>query len=270
MPVEVSQLNYYPVKSCAGIRLTTAQIGTRGIEYDREWAIVDAHSHMVLTQRQIATLCLIKPSIQNSGAAVSLLLSGEGMPGTEIPVVDGEEVETRFPWGPVSRGQDQGDTAANWLSSYLKRDCRLLHFSPHFVRQVDQEFAKRTTDQTGYADDFAFLLISEGSLQELNSHLVEPLPMNRFRPNIVVRGATSYAEDEWKMVRIGNVVFDVVHPCGRCVITTVNQDNASKGVEPLHTLAKIRNVNNSLLFGMHLAHHAKGSIALNDEVEVLE
>ena len=270
MPSEVSQLNYYPVKSCAGIGLTTAQIGTRGIEHDREWAILDAHSHMVLTQRQIATICLIRPSIQNSGAAVSLLLDGEDMPGTEIPVVDGEEVETRYPWGPVCRGLDQGDAAANWLSSYLQRDCRLLRFSPNFVRQVDQKCAKRTTDQTGFADDFAFLLISEESLQELNSHLTEPLPMNRFRPNIVVRGATSYAEDDWKVIRIGNVVFDVLQPCARCVITTINQDDASKGVEPLHTLAKIRKVDNSLLFGMHLAHHAKGSIALHDEVELLE
>jgi hypothetical protein len=145
-----------------------------------------------------------------------------------------------------------------------------LHFSPNFVRQVDQQYAKRTTDQTGYADDFGWLLISEESLQELNSHLAEPLPMNRFRPNIVVRGTTSFAEDDWKVIRIGNIVFDVVKPCGRCVITTVNQDDASKGVEPLRTLAKIRKVDNSLLFGMHLAHHAKGSIALHEEVEVLE
>jgi len=270
MPIEVSQLNYYPVKSCAGIGVTTAQIGTRGIEHDREWAIWDAHAHIVLTQRQIAKLCLIKPSIQNSGAAVLLLLDGDDMPGIEIPVVDGEEVEARFPWGPVCRGLDQGDAAANWLSSFLQRDCRLLHFSPDFVRQVDQDYAKRTTDQTGFADDFAWLLISEESLQDLNSHMAEPLPMNRFRPNIVVRGATSYAEDGWKMIRIGNVVFDVVKPCGRCVITTVNQDDASKGGEPLHTLAKVRKVDNSLLFGMHLAHYANGSIALHDEVEVLE
>lgn len=270
MPIEVSQLNFYPVKSCAGIGLTTAQIGTRGIEHDREWAILDAHSRMVLTQRQMATMCLIKPSIQNSATAFSLRLDGENMPGTEIPVVDGEEVETRFPWGPVCRGQDQGDAAADWLSSYLKHDCRLLHFSPDFVRQVDQQLAKRTTDQTGYADDFAFLLISEESLQELNSHMETPLPMNRFRPNIVVRGATSYAEDKWKVIRIGNVVFDVVQPCSRCVITTVNQADASKGVEPLHTLAQIRKVGNDLLFGVHLAHHATGSIALHDEVEVLE
>lgn len=270
MSIEVSQLNYYPVKSCAGISLDAAQIDLRGIEHDREWAVLDAHSGAVLTQRQAAKMCLIKPSVKNSGATFSLLLNSEDKAGIEVPVVDGEEVETSFPWGPVCRGLDQGDAAATWLSSYLQRDCRLLHFSPNYVRQVPQEFAKRATDQTGYADDFAWLLLSEESLQELNSHMAEPLPMNRFRPNIVVRGTTAFGEDKWKMIRIGNVVFDVVKACGRCVITTVNQADASKGVEPLKTLAKYRKVENSLLFGMHLAHHTNGSIALHDEVEVLE
>ena len=270
MPIEVSQLNYYPVKSCAGISLSKAQICTRGIEHDREWAVWDVHSRTVLTQRQAAKLCLIKASVQNSGAAVALQLNVEAMSPLEIPVVDSEEVETTFPWGPVCRGLDQGDAAAKWLSSYLERECRLLHFSPSFVRQVDQQVAKRPTDQTGFADDCAFLLLSDESLRELNSQLVEPLPTNRFRPNIVVRGATSYAEDDWKVIRIGDVVFDVLQKCGRCVITTVNQADASKGVEPLHTLAKHRKFGNKLMFGVHLAHRANGSIALHDEVEVLE
>ena len=270
MPIKVSQLNYYPVKSCAGIPLNAAKIDARGIEHDREWAVLDAQARTILTQRQTAKLCLIKPSIQNSGATVSLSLNGDGMPGARIPVVDGEEVETRLPWGPVCRGLDQGEAAADWISTYLQRDCRLLHFSPNFLRPVDQDFAKRTTDQTAFADDFAFLLLSEESLNDLNSHIAEPVPMNRFRPNIVVRGVTAYAEDGWKLIRIGNVVFDVLHQCGRCVITTVNQDNATKGVEPLHTLAKHRKFGSSLVFGMHLAHQANGSIAVHDEVEVLE
>ncbi len=270
MPVKVSQLNYYPVKSCAGIGLSTAQIGKRGIEHDREWAIWDAHARIVLTQRQAAKLCLIKPTVQNSGSAVLLQLDVDGMPRLETPVVEGEEVETTFPWGPVCRGLDQGDAAAKWLSSYLERECRLLHFSPTFVRQVDQQVAKRPTDQTGFADDCAFLLLAEESLQDLNSQMAEPLPINRFRPNIVVSGASSYAEDDWKVIRIGDVVFDVLQRCGRCVITTVNQDDASKGVEPLHTLAKSRKFGNKLMFGVHLAHRANDSIALYDEVVVLE
>ncbi len=277
MAIIVSELNYYPVKSCAGIGLTTASIGARGVELDREWAIISAKPrkdearHDVLTQRQAPTLCLIKASIKSEGNdPSSVCLEVEGHGRIEVPVSDGKEFETVFAWGPVCRGLDQGEDAANWLSAYLQKDCRLLRFSPSYVRNVDREIAKRETDQTGFADDCPFLLLSEESLQDLNTHLPEALPMNRFRPNIVVKGVEPYAEDQWKIIRIGNVVFDVLQQCGRCVITTVDQSNGSKGMEPLHSLAKLRNVNNKLMFGVHLAHHNNGAISVNDVVEVLQ
>lgn len=277
MAIIVTELNYYPVKSCAGITLATAEIGSRGIVFDREWAIIAAQPrkgevrHDVLTQRQAPTLCLIKSRVKSAGAipaAVYLEVEGHGQ--IEVPVTSGEEFETVFPWGLVCRGSDQGDDAANWLSAYLQTECRLLRFSTDYVRQIDQQIAKRPTDQTAFADDCPFLLLSEESLQELNSHLGEALPMNRFRPNIVVKGVDPFSEDQWKIIRIGSVVFDVVQQCSRCVITTVDQRNASKGTEPLHTMAKLRNFGNKLMFGVHMAHHNKGAISVNDIVEVLE
>ncbi len=270
MPIEVSQLNYFPVKSCAGLALTEASIDARGIEHDREWAILDVHTGTILTQRQKPALCLIKTSVLNSGQTLRLDGNHDQMSSIDCPVVDGAEYETSFPWGPVLRGRDQGDAAAVWLTKTLERECRLLHFSPNFVRPIDPQIARRATDQTAYADDGAFLLLSEESLQNLNSHMSTALPMNRFRPNIVVSNVAPYAEDGWKVIRIGNVVFDVLQRCGRCVITTVDQEDGSKGPEPLRTLAKIRKFGNSLLFGVHLAHRSSGSIALHDQVEVLE
>lgn len=244
MKIEVSQLSYYPVKSCAGISLEKATIGEKGILLDREWAVIDAQSHEVLTQRQEPRLCLLKPTVQKTDNAFSILFETAEMPSVGFQLVDGKvEVETVFAWGPICRGVDQGDQIALWISTFLQRECRVLRFSPNFVRYVDPQIATRKTDQTAYADDCPFLLISEESLKELNSQMSQELHMDRFRPNIVVKGTTPFAEDGWKEIRIGDVAFDIVQPCGRCVITTVDQGNASKGREPLQTLAKIRNVN---------------------------
>jgi uncharacterized protein YcbX len=136
------------------------------------------------------------------------------------------------------------------------------------IRRVDPDFAN-PEDRVHLADGFPFLLISEASLEDLNSRLDEPLPMNRFRPNLVVRGVEPFAEDGWKNIRIGEMSFRVAKPCARCAITTVNQTTGQKGKEPLTTLAAFRKVNGEVMFGQNLIHESPGILRVGDGVEVL-
>lgn len=134
---------------------------------------------------------------------------------------------------------------------------------------MNAEYARRPSDQTGFADGYPLLILSQESLDDLNQRLAEPLPMNRFRPNLVVSGTEPYAEDTWKQIRIGEVVLDIVKPCARCVTTTTNQTNAERGKEPLATLAKYRNSERGALFGQNVIHAGPGTLTVGQAVEVL-
>ena len=138
------------------------------------------------------------------------------------------------------------------------------------VRLVDPDFATRPEDEVGFADGFPILLIAEESLADLNTRLAQPLPMNRFRPSIVMSGADApYAEDTWAEISIGPMTFSVVKACARCVTTTTNQLTAARGSEPLATLATYRRVARGVLFGQNLIHAAPGQILVGDEVSVV-
>jgi hypothetical protein len=266
MVIKVSELNFYPIKSCGGTTVDTADLALRGIAHDREWLIVD-ESNKFITQREIPALCLIKPVLSDSTSGLSL--SAPGMPPIEVPLTKTAGQRRVTVWSATCRADDQGDAIAAWLSRYLGVKCRLVRMADDYKRQVDQRYAKRKTDQVGFADDFPLLLISEESLADLNSRLAEPLPMNRFRPNIVVSGCEAFAEDQWKTIRIGEILFDVVKPCARCVITTIDQTNAHKGLEPLKLLAQYRNSRNRLLFGQNIVHQSAGQVRLGDLLNIL-
>ena len=151
-------------------------------------------------------------------------------------------------------------------------DCRLVRLPTDYRRQVDQTFATSAHDQVGFADGFPFLLIAEESLEDLNGRLAEPLPMSRFRPNIVVRGGGPFWEDRVGSFRIGAITFRCVKPCPRCSITTTDQATASVGKEPLRTLATFRRggihvpgpVRGAAYFGQNVTHDAAGVIRVGD------
>jgi uncharacterized protein YcbX len=139
-----------------------------------------------------------------------------------------------------------------------------------FVRPVDRDHAVRDGDQVGFADGYPLLLISEESLADLNARLSSPLPMNRFRPNVVIRGAAApFVEDRVRLLQIGNVVFHAVKPCSRCVTTTTDQETAKRGQEPLTTLATFRKAGSKVLFGQNLIHANQGMVGVGDEVKVI-
>ena len=257
-------LYVYPIKSCGGISLATAEVDERSIRHDRRWMLVDEHG-VFLSQREIPRLALVRVGIGGDG----LLLDAPGMPALDVPFApEGESVLARV-WDDLVEILRVGDEADRWFSRFLGVPCRLVYLPDRSVRPVAPTYAK-PGDRVGLSDGFPFLMISEASLGDLNGRLDHPLPMERFRPSLVVRGCGPFAEDGWRRVRVGGINFRVVKPCARCKITTVDQSSAETGKEPLRTLARYRKAGSEVFFGQNLIHDGTGVLNVGDAVEVIE
>lgn len=260
----LSAISRYPVKSLTGASCTSLAIDARGFVFDRRWMLID-DKQKFLTQRQHARMTLIRTVLDDNG---KLLLSAPGMSDHLVGDDDDDRIEVRV-WdddvmaSPVDRGADA------WLSAFLGMDCRLVRIPDDVVRPVDPDYAA-PTDQVGFADGFPFLLISQGSLDDLNARLDSPVPMARFRPNLVVDGCEPFAEDSWKRIRIGDVEFRVAKPCSRCIVPTIDPASAERSAEPLRTLTRYRKRDNKVYFGQNLIHNGPGRLEVGMPVEVLE
>ncbi|CAA9573561.1 MAG: Flavodoxin reductases (ferredoxin-NADPH reductases) family 1 [uncultured Thermomicrobiales bacterium] len=264
----VTALYHYPIKSCAGAALDVAALDARGIVHDREFMLVDAANGRFLTQRELPRMALITPRLDD-GADTVLTVSAPGVSPLSVPVRASGPTREVIVWRDGCRVVDQGDEIARWFAAFLGVACRLVRLADDFERKVDPAYATSARDQVGFADGFPLLLISEESLADLNARLAEPLPMNRFRPNVVVAGAGGpFAEDGWSRVRIGGTILHVVKACARCAITTTDQRTAAVGKEPLTTLATYRRGERGVLFGQNLIHEGPGTIRLGDRVEI--
>jgi uncharacterized protein len=260
--VTLSGLYVYPIKSCAGISLRRADLSAAGLRHDRRWMLVDEAGEF-MSQRAHPRMALISVRFAPEG----MILSAPDMDELEIPLCPQAEslIDVRV-WGDTNRGALVSEEADRWFTEFLEFPCRLVHKPDDDPRLVDSEYAE-SGDQVSFADGFAFLLISEASLEDLNGRLEEPLPMNRFRPNFVVRGCGPYAEDGWSRLRIGSVPFRVAEPCPRCAITTVDQRTGARDKEPLRTLATYRKSELGTVFGRNLIHDALGTVSVGDPVE---
>jgi uncharacterized protein len=257
-------LYVYPIKSCAGISLQSADLCATGLRYDRRWMLVDETGEF-MSQRTHPRMALISVRFDLE----HLIVTAPDMPELEIPLQQEDEnlIDVRV-WDDTNRGALVGEEADRWFGEFLECSCRLVYKPEDDLRLVDSLYAAEE-DQVGFADGFAFLLISEASLEDLNGRLEEPLTMNRFRPNLVVRGCGPYAEDGWSRVKIGNVPFRVAEPCPRCAITTVDQNTGTPGKEPLRTLATYRKTGLGAVFGCNLIHDALGTVRVGDPVETM-
>lgn len=253
----------YPVKSCRGTALESALVGPRGIVGDREYMLVDA-SGRFLTQRELPAMALIVPGLHDG----VLEVSAPGMPPLTVQPGGAASRATAVIWDDSCEVIDRGDVAAAWFTRYLRVACRLVQWAPDVVRRVDPERAPPDS-QVGFADGYPFLLAVQASLDELNARMPAPLPMNRFRPNVVVDGRAPFEEDMWLSLRIGGITFTVVKPCARCPITTVDQATAQVAKEPLRTLATFRRVaGEGVMFGQNLVHDSVGELRVGAPVDV--
>ncbi|HUP19371.1 MAG TPA: MOSC domain-containing protein [Gemmatimonadota bacterium] len=263
MSATVAGLFVYPVKSMSGIAVDQVDLDALGFPHDRRWMTTDAEGHF-LTQRVLPRLALVRTAIEGD----RLRLSADGA-ALELPLVP-----PAGPTEPVRVWRDDvgavpaGEDSDRWISDFLGLPARIFGFPPAAVRPAKRDPGGRGA-RIGFADAYPGLLISEESLEDLNGRLEEPLEMNRFRPNLVVRGAGPFAEDGWRRVRAGEVEFDVAGPCARCATTTVDQATGERGKEPLRTLATFRREGSEVMFGQNVVHAAPGRIRLGDPVEIL-
>ncbi|HEX2854694.1 MAG TPA: MOSC N-terminal beta barrel domain-containing protein [Opitutaceae bacterium] len=273
--MQLTGIFVYPVKSLGGFGVTTRAVDSLGLADDRRFMVVDADGRAV-TQRNVPRMALVSTEINST----TLELSAPGAGSIEVsrssvsPSATARRVSVWRSEGLVA--DDCGDEPASWLGNFLQVSCRLVQIGRQFDRPVLDPRAL-PTDRVSFADAHPFLVISEASLADLNARLVNQdkaaLPMNRFRPNLVVSGCAAFAEDGWTRFKIGELIFRSAGPCSRCVITTTDQATAEVGKEPLRTLATYRrdaaeptNVN----FGMNLIHETKsGTLRVGDNVELL-
>jgi uncharacterized protein YcbX len=269
--VWLASISTYPVKSCRGLNHERATVQPWGLAGDRRWVVVDDDGG-VLTQREEPRLTQVRPSIVDG----ALLLRHDRACDLVVPAVPGELDRVKL-WRttvPLSRAGEEADA---WLSHALERKVRLYYLDDPTRRPINPDYSA-PDDRVNLADGYPLLLTNAGSLAALNDWLVEespgegPLPMTRFRPNVVVDGAGAWAEDGWlgRRIRIGRVNLRAPKPCDRCVISTTDQETGARRREPLRTLARHRNVNQGLLFGVNLIPDGPGEIALGDEISVLD
>ena len=263
MTLRLTGINIYPIKSARGIALAEWETDTFGLRYDRRWMVVD-ESGTFITQRTHPRMALVAVKV---GHGV-LHIDAPGMPTLETPMHPPAAVITQVVvWNFSGPSTWLGEEAAFWFTAFLGTECSLVHMGDDVVRPANPLFAPRAT-RVSFADGYPILLISEESLADLNGRLSQPLPMNRFRPNLVVAGAEAYVEDGWKKIEIGGVPLRVVKPCPRCAITTTDQVTAERGHEPLRTLATFRRVNGEVMFGQNVVHETTGSLRVGDTVLV--
>jgi len=263
--ITVSSLIYYPIKACRGVEVDSSCVERMGLEHDRRMMVVTNEGEF-LTQREVPRLALVTPKLSEG----TLELSAPNYDSIQLGL------QTSGTTWPVniwkSKGVhaiDQGEEAAAWFSDWLGTPVRLVHFADGYKRIINEQYAVNADDHTGFADGYPILLTSEEGLQDLNSRLETPVPMNRFRPNLVVRGCEPFAEDTWNRIQIGDVELAVVKPCDRCVVTTVDKETLERSKEPLKTLGKYRKQKLGAIFGQNVIPLNEGRIRLGMNVEVL-
>jgi uncharacterized protein YcbX len=265
--LRLSAINVYPVKSAAGIAQSAWDVDAFGLRLDRRWMIVEPDGAFV-SQREQPRLALLRPEFQGD----RLVIRAEDRVAFELVLApNGGDEMTVSVWGGTTRGRAVSPAADAWLTGFLGIDCRLVHMPDDVVRPVRTDYAF-DGERTSFTDGFPFLLISDASLADLNRRLAAPLPMNRFRPNLVVAGSEPFDEDRWHRIRIGPVTFRVAKPCPRCVVTTVDQAlGHSPSTEPLRTLATFRrNADGMVDFGQNLLHNGTGRLEVGMPVELLD
>ncbi|MCC7377117.1 MAG: MOSC N-terminal beta barrel domain-containing protein [Verrucomicrobiales bacterium] len=236
--LRITGLHVYPVKSCGGIALPEVLLTDRGFEWDREWMVVDLDGNF-LTQRQHPKLALI--SVEVTGD--TLCLNAGGRNSLRIPLVPtGARAVSRVTiWKHTCPADDEGDRAAEWLGEVLGATVRLVRFQPAHRRLSNLQWTGGIEARNRFTDGYPVLVLSEESLADLNRRLPGPaLPMNRFRPNLVVAGGDAYVEDRIRALRSQSVELRLVKPCERCTITGTDQTTAEVSSEPLKTLASYR------------------------------
>ncbi|MFK8019843.1 MAG: MOSC domain-containing protein [Pseudomonadales bacterium] len=262
--ISVSELIIYPIKSCAGISVGEFMLDRFGPKDDRRWMIIDNEGQQV-TQREVAELALIKPRLTNSGLHIEFK---EEHMSVDQPV-GGAAMVVQI-WADSVQAIDAGDKVAQWLSEQLATSLRLVWMPDNSQREVEKPIAK-LGETVSFADAFPLLLISQASLDDLNSRLDVAVPMNRFRPNIVVTGCDAFAEDSWRRIQVNQLELQVAKACARCVMPSIDQQTAAKDSAILRALASFRRGDDKqTYFGQNLLYQSFSMLKTGSQLKILE
>lgn len=272
VPLTLTAIHRYPVKSCRGEAVQTAVVEPWGLAGDRRWMVV-VDDGRALTAREHPRLLLSTPQLTESG----LRISHPDVGSIEISTPDGHGAVAVGIWNSTVTATPAGDDARAWFTKVLGLPAQLVYLHDPTQRPTNPLYSKQS-DRVSFADGYPLLLASEDSLAALNDYIAEgpradegPVPMSRFRPSVVVQGAAAWAEDGWRRLRIGSAHFRAVKGCDRCVLTTIDPQTARRGKEPIATLARHRTWDGKTWFAMNLIPDDPGAtISVGDEVEIID
>lgn len=260
--VRISEIWIYPIKSMGGIQLTKSKVMEKGLEYDRRLMLVD-ESGKFMTQRTTPEMALFKLSMVDGFIIVQYKINPDSL---RVPFGSYQPTPTRVSiWDDSVEANEVSPESSKWFSDKLNRKCKLVFFPEGNKRPVDSNYASGN-EQVSLADGYPYLIIGQATLEELNSRLKEPIPINRFRPNFVFTGSKAYEEDSWKNFSIGTNRFTGVKNCSRCVLITVDQETGKKGVEPLQTLSTYRKRGSNVYLGQNLLAVDHEQVAVGDVI----
>jgi len=261
----ISELLIYPVKSLGGISVKSAVLTDRGFEYDRRFMLIDSQNRFV-TQREFPELAFFKTAILGDQLSMTDKRDGSSV-AVPLIAVEGEQIGVQI-WDDHCQAMLLDNTIADWFSARLSQAVQLVYMPDESHRRVDPAYAGNG-ELTSFSDGYPVLIIGEESLKGLNARLENPIPMDRFRPNIVFSGGYPHVEDTFNTFRAGDVQLHAVKPCARCVLTTTDQETGQRTAEPLKTLSKYRSQHNKIYFGQNLLASNTGEVRLGDHLIVL-
>lgn len=274
MTVRIESLAFYPVKGCHRIDCDRVELTHAGIRHDREWMITEPDGRFI-TQRSDAVLATITPTLD----ADHLTLTAPGRAPLRVPLDRRGERRPVRVWKDTCDANDMGDEAADWLAGLVGRPLRLVRFATDGVRHADREYARDDFAPVRFADAYPVLVTQSGSLAALNAAIAAaangsagaPLPMTRFRPNIVLGGLGPWDEDRIDRLRIGEVQLRLAKPSTRCIVTTTDQESGARGVEPLPTLKRLRwnRALRGVTFGENATVLQPGMLRVGDAVDIV-
>lgn len=263
----LSGIYIYPIKSLGGISLSEAILEEKGIRYDRRWMLVD-ESGMFLSQRTFPKMALLQVNLAPDGLVVTDKKNSKI--SISIPFEPKSNLKKSVTiWEDTVEAQLVDENVSKWFSEQLEMPCDLVIMPDSTQRKLKEKYAVNG-ESVSFADGMPYLLIGQSSLIDLNGKLENPVPMDRFRPNFVFEGGEEFIEDTWEEIQIGNALFKITKPCARCVMTTVNQDTASKSKEPLRTLAKYRTVDAKVMFGQNMLLLKGEKVKIGDELNTIK
>lgn len=261
----VARLRIYPVKGARGLDVQSVEFDELGPRFDRRWMVVAPDGKFV-SQRAMPRLATVRPKVDGR----SLTLAAPGIEALTVPIAPQGDAIRVTVWNTVLDVRAASREADSWLSAVLGAPHRLVFMGSHDIRHTDPAYADG--HRVSFADGYPALLVTLGSVAELARRAGREIPVERFRPNIVVSGDRPHEEDFWRGFTIGGLRFSGVKLCARCKVTTIDQDSGipDPGREPLRTLARYRRIESLVYFGLNAVHHGTGRISVGDSVEILD